>query len=340
MSQPSLLSLSSGFAGWLHGVEASIAFTTYQAGRLFLIGLKPDGSVRAHERRIEQCQGLWSDGQSLWTSDRARLWRFHNTLPAGRVRKGGVDRLFAPREARVTGAIDCHDIGVGEDGAPIFVATAFNGLATLSPEHSFKPLWKPSFISDWVPEDRCHLNGLAMDGTRPAYVTAVGRSDVLDGWREQRRDGGLVIDVASGEVVASGLSMPHSPRLCDGRLWVLNSGAGEFGTIDPADGRFTGVAACPGFARGLAFVGGYAVIGLSRPRHNKAFEGLDLDQRVVVPRCGLQVVDLATGQATEWLRFERTVDELYDVAVLPGARQPEAIGFVGEDIERVFSLDI
>lgn len=340
MSEAAILSLSPGFTAWLHGVGSSLAFTTYQAGRLFLIGLKPNGSLRAHERRIEQCQGLWTDGQSLWTSDKARLWRFQNTLPAGMGRPGGVDRLFAPREARVTGAIDCHDIGIGADGAPIFVATAFNGLGTLSENHSFQPLWKPSFISDWAAEDRCHLNGLAMDGTRPAYVTAIARSDVADGWREHRRDGGVVIDVASGEIVAAGLSMPHSPRLHDGRLWVLNSGAGEFGTVDPASGVFTGVTACPGYARGLAFVGGFAVIGLSRPRHNKAFEGLDLDQRVVAPRCGLMIVDLTSGQSTEWLRFEHTVDELYDVAVLPGARQPEAIGFVGEDIERMYSLDV
>ena len=43
-----------------------------------------------------------------------------------------------------------------------------------------------------------------MDGARPAYVSAVSRSDVADGWRERRRDGGVVIDVASGEIVASG----------------------------------------------------------------------------------------------------------------------------------------
>ena len=102
-----------------------------------------------------------------------------------------------------------------------------------------------SFISRLAAEDRCHLNGLAMDGTRPAYVSAVSRSDVLDGWRERRRDGGVIIDVESGEVVASGFSMPHSPRLYDGRLWVLNSGRGQFGHVDPATGIFTPVAFCP-----------------------------------------------------------------------------------------------
>ena len=227
--------------------------------------------------------------------------------------------------------------------APIFVNTLYGCLATVSERASFRPLWKPPFLSALVPEDRCHLNGLAMDGERPAYVTAVSRSDVPEGWREHRQGGGVVLETAGGEVVASGLSMPHSPRLYDGRLWVLNSGAGELGVIDPRDGVFTAVCLCPGYARGLAFVGRFAVIGLSRPRENRAFAGLDLEQRLaarsVAPWCGLLIVDIDRGEAVEWLRFERTIDELYDVAVLPGVRQAEAVGFVAEDIQHRIQVE-
>ena len=177
-----------------------------------------------------------------------------------------------------------------------------------------------------------------MEGETPAYVTAVAATDVLDGWRDRRRDGGVVVHVPSGEVVATGLSMPHSPRLRDGRLWLLDSGRGELGWIGLADGRFTGIAFCPGYARGLALVGGYAVVGLSRPRGNLTFEGLALDaalrQRDAVPRCGLVVVELATGQTVHWLRFEHGIEELYDVVALPGIRQAEAIGFRSDDLER------
>ena len=73
-SGPMLL-LSPRFSEWLASVNACVALTTYQAGRLFFIGRKPDGSVRAHERLIEQCQGLWTDGQTLWTSGLYMLWR-------------------------------------------------------------------------------------------------------------------------------------------------------------------------------------------------------------------------------------------------------------------------
>jgi uncharacterized protein (TIGR03032 family) len=337
--------LSPRFSNWLGSTNACVALTTYQAGRLFFIGRKPDGGVRAHERIIEQCQGLWTDGQTLWTSGLYMLWRFENVLRVGETTPLGADRKFVPREGRVTGRIDVHDIGMGEiDGArrPIFVNTLYGCLATVSDTASFRPLWRPKFLSALVPEDRCHLNGLAMDGTRPAYVSAVSRSDVADGWRERRRDGGIVIDVASGEIAASGLSMPHSPRLHGGKLWLLNSGTGEFGTIDRASGGFTPVCFCPGYARGLAFTGRHAVIGLSRPRRNQTFDGLALDERLAekdsAARCGLLVVDIGSGNVVEWLRFEHTIEELYDVAVLPGVRQAEAIGFVADDIQRGISV--
>ncbi|MDO6479369.1 TIGR03032 family protein [Shimia thalassica] len=350
-----LLLASQGFVDWLETNNCSVALTTYQAGRLFLIGRKPNGALRAHERLIEQCQGLWTDGQTLWTSGQHSFWRFENDLKDSETSQTGVDKRFVPREGRVTGQIDIHDIGVGDTNqfsddadtattGPIFVCTAYNCLATTSETASFRPLWRPPFISQMIREDRCHLNGLAMDGTRAAFVSAVSRSDVADGWRERRRDGGVVLDVASGEAVATGLSMPHSPRLYEGKLWVLNSGRGELCTIDPDTGDITPVAFCPGYARGLAFVGRYAVVGLSRPRKNQTFEGLELDdllkQKDTAPRSGLLVIDIDTGRTVEWLRFEHTIDELYDVAILHETRQPEAIGFHGDAIKATVRVEM
>jgi len=341
-----VLLLSSRFSEWLASADVSLSLTTYQAGRLFFIGRKDDGGVRAHERIIEQCQGLWTDGQTLWTSGLYMLWRFENVLGKGETTPTGADRKFVPRESRILGRIDIHDIGVGDvDGArrPIFINTLYGCLATISETASFRPLWRPKFLTALVPEDRCHLNGLAMDGARPAFVTAVSRSDVADGWRERRHDGGIVIDVASGEIVASGFSMPHSPRLYDGKLWLLNSGAGEFGTIDPASGGFTPVCFCPGYARGLAFIGRYAAIGLSRPRHGQTFSGLALDGRLsdkdAVARCGVLIVDIDTGNIVEWLRFAHTIEELYDVAILPRVRAAEAIGFKSDEIQREITIE-
>jgi uncharacterized protein (TIGR03032 family) len=228
------------------------------------------------------------------------------------------------------------------DGRIIFVNCQFGCLATISQRRSFVPLWKPPFLSKNSPEDRCHLNGLALENGKAAYVTACGTSDVTDGWRDRRRDGGVVIDVRSNEIVCRGLSMPHSPRVHKGKLYVHNSGQGYLGTVDRAKGVFEPIAFCPGYLRGLAFHGDYAIVGLSKPR-DRTFTGLQLDdelkKRSADPQCGLQIIDLRNGDIAHWVRVEGVVGELYDVVVLPGVRRPMALGFKTDEIQRTFSVD-
>ncbi len=197
-------------------------------------------------------------------------------------------------------------------------------------------------MSKLAAEDRCHLNGLALEEGRVRYVTAVSTSDVVDGWRDRRRDGGVVVDVRANRVIATGLSMPHSPRVHRDRLWLLNSGTGFLGTIDPANGSFQPLAFCPGYLRGLTFAGNHAVVGLSRPRRDKTFGGLALDDalasRGAEPRCGLLVIDLSTGDVVHWLRFDGLVSELYDVVTLPGVVRPMALGFRSDEIQRLLTV--
>lgn len=322
------------FPDWLSEQQLSLAFSTYQAGKLFFLGRKPDGALSVFERTFERCLGLWGDGQTLWMSSQYQVWRFENMLPPGAT-DDGYDRLYVPQVGYTTGDLDAHDVGVGADGRPIFVNTLFGCLATVSERYSFEPLWQPPFLSKLAAEDRCHLNGLAMQDGQPKYVTAVSQSDIADGWRDHRRDGGCVIDVQSSEIVATGLSMPHSPRLYRGKLWLLNSGNGDFGWVDPVTGKFEAVAFCPGYARGLTLIGKYAVIGLSRPRES-TFRGLALDERLVErkseTRCGLIVVNLDSGDIVHWVRIEGTVSELYDVVALPGVTRPKALGFKTNEI--------
>ncbi len=181
-----------------------------------------------------------------------------------------------PQLGWTTGDLDIHDIAVDAQGCPVFANTLFSCLATVSERHSFLPFWQPAFITKLAAEDRCHLNGVALERGVPRYVTAVGRSDVADGWREHRAAGGLVIDVEQNAVVLDGLSMPHSPRLYRDKLWLLDSGRGQFGYVDLDRGAFEPVAFCHGYARGLAFHGDYAIVGISRARENRTFSGLAL----------------------------------------------------------------
>ncbi len=339
------ISASRQFTAWLAEQRISVAFTTYQSGKLFLLGLSPDGKLAVFERTFERCMGLCAspDAATLWMSSLYQLWRFENALPAGELGPGGHDRLYVPRLAYTTGDVDAHDIALDAEARPIFINTLFSCLAAPSETHSFRPLWRPPFISRLAAEDRCHLNGLATEAGAPRFVSAVSTSDVHEGWRERRRDGGVVVEVASGETICRGLSMPHSPRLHAGRLFVLNSGAGEFGTVDLASGRFEPICFCPGYARGLSIHGQFAVIGLSTCRENRTFSGLPLDdaleRRSAQPRCGLLVVDLRTGDVVHSVSIEGVVNELYDVAVLPGVRMPSALGFKTDEIRRILTID-
>jgi uncharacterized protein (TIGR03032 family) len=253
----------------------------------------------------------------------------------------GFDRVYVPQVGYTTGDVDAHDVAIDDEGV-LFVNTLFSCLARPSETHSFVPVWQPPHITKLAAEDRCHLNGLAIKEGKAGYVTCVSQTDVNEGWREHRQVGGVVIDVQNNEVVAGGLSMPHSPRWYNGKLWVLNSGEGEFGYVDLKTGQFEAVAFCPGYLRGMSFHGDYAVVGLSKPRENKTFEGLNLQKKLeakqVQPRCGLQVINLTTGDVVHELRIEGIVEELYDVCVLPEVRRPMAIGFMNEEIRRVLSL--
>lgn len=331
------------FPNWLAEQHVSLAFTTYQTGKLFFIGRQPDGQLSVFERTFNRCMGLWADSQTLWMNSLYQLWRFENSLQPGQVYNGG-DRLYIPRIGYTTGDLDIHDIAVEASGRVIFVNTKFGCLATLSERASFTPLWRPPFLSKLAAEDRCHLNGLALEDGRARYVTAVSASDVADGWRDRRRNGGCVLDVASNQIMIAGLSMPHSPRMYRGRLWLLNSGTGFFGSVDLARGTFEPLTFCPGYLRGLAFVGDYAVVGLSRPRHDKTFSGLALDDELAArgaeARCGLHVIHLPTGDVVHWLRLEGMVSELYDVVVLPGVVRPMALGFKTDEIQSLLTIDV
>ena len=331
------------FAAWLAGTGSSLAFSTYQAGKLFFLGTTPDGQLSVFERTFARAMGLTHSGRTLWLGSLYQLWRFENFLEPGQL-QDGHDAVYVPLEGRTTGDVDIHDIRLDSGGEPVFVVTRFNCLARLDPTHSFRPVWMPPFIDRLAAEDRCHLNGLAMCEGRPAHVTAVARTNLAEAWRDQRHGGGIVIDVESGEIACTGLSMPHSPRWHRGRLWLLNAGTGEFGWIDFASGRFEPVAFCRGFLRGLAMIGDHAVVGTSLPRENNVFSGLPLQDRLekegAPPICGLSVINLRTGDIEHQLRIDGVVSELYDVTTLEGVRRPMAIGLRTDEIHNCLKLPV
>lgn len=325
-------SVSGGLLNRLHSLNISIAFTSYQSGLLYLIGRNKGGGVNVHQTGLPKPMGLCLDKKgSLTMTGGYQIMRFENVLEPGQQVNNTFDTCFVPRRVHVTGHLDAHDVGINSNDEPVFINTRFNCIATTSERHSFTELWRPPFISALVDEDRCHLNGMAMQDGEPRYVTAVSKSDTIDGWRDRRADGGVVIDVKTNQIVCQGLSMPHSPRMHNGKLWLLNSGTGELGVInlkEDGTGEFEPRVFCPGFTRGLTFHGNYAFVGLSKPRY-KRFEGLALDDKLKQADseawCGVQIIDLNTNTCVDWFRIDGNVTELFDLEVIPDSVCPMAV---------------
>jgi uncharacterized protein (TIGR03032 family) len=329
---------TSGFPGLLEVLGASLLVSTYQAGKLVVVR-SVQGRLSTLLRSFEQPMGLAVAAGRLALGTRGQIWFLNNASDIARQLEpaGQHDACFLPRHGHVTGDIRGHEIAWGADGLWI-VNTRFSCLCTLHPDFSFVPRWRPPFISELAASDRCHLNGLAMDDGQVRYVTALGATDEPEGWRPGKATGGCLIDVPSGALVAQGLSMPHSPRLHDGYVWLLDSGTGRLVIVDPANGRRQIVAELPGFPRGLAFHGGYVFVGLSRIRETATFGGLPLAERKHSLRCGVWCLDQGSGRVLEWLEFDKGVEEIFDVQVLPGVRFPTVVGFQKATIHGAFVL--
>jgi uncharacterized protein (TIGR03032 family) len=329
---------SRGLGDWLIDQQVGLVCSSYLTGYLLFIGVRANGMLVPSAASFTHAMGLVVDSQRIYLGTKNEIWRLENVLRSGELANDMFDRFYAPRRAELTGDINIHEMGVDADGNVLFINTRHSCLATISATHAFKPLWKPKFISRLAPEDRCHLNGLAMESGRARYVTACSTGDVLESWRDGRRDKGVVIDLESDEIIADGFSMPHSPRVWGDFLYVLESGRGYLVRIDRRSGKREDITFCPGFARGMAFVSHYAVVTVSLPRHAN-FGGLPIDAALKAngteARCGLLVIDLRNGDIVQWFRFRGDITELFDVGVIPNVRCPRGIGPSAPGLEEV-----
>ena len=314
------------FVPILRHLNASLLVSTYAAGKLAVVTAQERGlGLRFHN--FEQAMGVAPAGPALVVGSKGQLW-FLQSDPSMAPRvdpEQQHDACFLTRRSFFTGNIHVHELAWSDQTLWV-VNTLFSCLCSLHDEFSFVPRWRPPFISKLAAEDRCHLNGLAMDAGEPKYVTAMAESDAAAGWRPTKATSGIVIDVPSGETVAGGFAMPHSPRMHQGRLWLLNSGAGSLVTVDPQSGTHETVVEMPGYTRGLAFCGQFAFVGLSRIRETAVFGGVPIAEKRAELRCGVVVVDLLSGQNVAYLQFLKGVEEIFDVQVLPGIRSPVLSG--------------
>lgn len=318
----------------LSHLRATIVVTTYQAGKLLVLGVH-HGTLKISLLNFDQPMGVAVGTDRLAIGSRRQIHFFrasHQTAPY--IEPHGVyDGCFVPRTSFYTGAIHGHDLAFGREGLWV-VNTLFSCLCTLHDAYSFVPRWRPWFVSKLIDEDRCHLNGLAMQNGEPRYVTAMAKSDEAGGWRPHKASTGCFLDVQHNVEVVGGLCMPHSPRLLRDELWVLNSGHGTLGRVDLRSGRYDAVESMPGYTRGLAFAGQFAFVGLSKIRETSVFGGVPIAEDRANLRCGVGVVDLVSGHTVAVFQFLTGVEEIFAVDVISGVSCPLIAGASVDQQER------
>lgn len=318
----------------LRELNTSLLITTYQAGKLILVR-NDGGTLNTHFVGFRKPMGLAVDHARFFVGTETGIREYRN-VPAASARLEPANRhdaVYVLRNQHVTGNIDIHEMAIA-DGECWYVNTLFSCLCTRDDDYSFVPQWRPHFISGLAPEDRCHLNGLAVVDGEPRFLTALGETDTPQGWRANKKNGGILLDYASGEAIVRGLSMPHSPRWHRDRLWVLESGRGSLGTVDLATGKVETVARVPGFTRGLDFLGPLAFIGLSQLRETNAFTDIPITEENADRMSGVWIVNIQSGQTIGFLKFSNVVQEIFAVQTLPGMAFP---AIVDEDDELIKS---
>jgi uncharacterized protein (TIGR03032 family) len=324
--QPFACSHSPNLPELLYRLNCTLAVSTYQAGKVILISAKDPNKLVQLPRSFQKPMGLAHDGSRLAIATQTEVVILRNA-PAMAANypqhPNTYDALFMPRASYYTGEIDIHDLYWSNETLWA-VNTRFSCLSTIDQSYSFTPQWKPFFIDRITPDDQCHLNGVAMENDVPKFVTALGRSNVGGGWRDTKASGGIIMDVKENSIVCTNLQMPHSPRIYDGNLFVLESASGELTSVEVLSGKKTSVCTLDGFVRGMDRMGDFLFIGISKLRKKSAaFADLPIAEKTIFS--GVAVVHLPTRKKIGFLKYENSVEEIYDVRVLPGMRRPNIL---------------
>lgn len=324
--QPDLIDLrdTGRFLATLETLDCSLALSRRPSG-VALLGVDK-GVPTLSACLLPRSMGLAVEGDRLAIATQREVMVFSNARSIARQypeRPDYYDSVFVPRTSHYTAYCDLHDMAL--DGPRVIaVNTRFSCLCVIDGFFNFTPIWRPPFISAFSGDDRCHLNGMAFHDRKASFVTALGQTDAPYGWREGMAHSGIVMEVPSGRIVASGLSMPHSPRVIDGELYVLEGGRGHVLHIDKVSGARRVIAELPGFTHGLAAYGGVLFVGLSKLRMKRGPQGLPIEEAGKLV-AGVAAIELASGKLLGILEFYNGVEEIFDVQVLPGVRRAEIL---------------
>lgn len=316
----------------LNKLNCTLTITTYQAGKVILISAKDDNQLVQLPRNFNSPMGMALNGDKLAIATKEEVTVLINApqmAPNYPKQPNTYDALFLPRATFYTGALDIHDLEWVENEL-LAVNTLFSSVVKIDKNYSFTPIWKPDFVPDYAPRDYCHLNGLCIQNEKPKYVTALGETNTPEGWRKTIENGGVLIEVESGNILAQGLPMPHSPRIINNELFVLLSATGELAWININTGKYEVVKSLNGFVRGMTRHKDYLFIALSKLRQNSsAFKDLPIARKSVF--CGIVVFYIPQMSVVGYIKYETSVEEIYDIKVLPNMTRPSLLNHEKED---------
>ena len=320
-----MASFSEDLPQLLDRLDISLILSTYQAGKVIVLSSNGTQIIQLL-RDFDRPMGIALHGDMLALALRLNVAIFRNDATLAKTypkKPDTYDALYFPLALNKTDFIDTHDLFFTNQGL-VAVNTAYSCLVKVDGTFSFQPVWRPDFITGYDSSDRCHLNGMAVDEKGEIrYATAFGQTDTPEGWRTNKLQGGVLIDVLTGDVVVSGLAMPHSPRIHNGELYLLSSATEELMRVDAEAGTVESIIKVDGFIRGLSFKGDFAFIGTSKLRKSHAFGDLPIASKKI--KAGVHVVNLRTKEKVGEILYEDDLREIYDVHVLDGLCRPNIL---------------
>jgi uncharacterized protein (TIGR03032 family) len=320
------ISYSEGLPDLFWKNRFSILITTYQAGKLIALGSTDGATLFQTPVSLKKPMGVAIQGSKLAVAcmDEIRFFSSEENIHEVLNKSGSsYDMGYAQRATYHTGILDVHDLGFG-DGVLWGVNTLLSCLSVYDINYSFRPKWKPPFIDVLVPEDRCHLNGMAMLNGVPRFVTALSKTNTAKGWRADKMNSGVLMTVPEGEIIMENLAMPHSPRFYQEKLYFLESGRGNLIAYDPESGKQETVFNFGCFIRGLAFKDNVAIIGKSKIRTTSKDFG-DLAVIEGSEHAGFILFDMEKKAVIGFLNYVNSVEEIFDVQVLNDSVNPAII---------------
>jgi uncharacterized protein (TIGR03032 family) len=322
-------------------LQCSLAISTYQAGKIIFLSPQNEEHLIQLPRTFEKPMGiaLTNKADKMAVACKEEVIVFANSKELAATypkNQNTYDALYFPRCTYHLGQLDIHDLSWGETGL-FAVNTLFSCIIQIDDNYNFIPYWVPPFIQGLTSEDKCHLNGMVMMNGKPKYATSFNRGNTFQSWREGVTTDGMLMDIETNEVIFSDLRMPHSPRLINDELYILFSATGEVLKLGPESRSKEVVTRIDGFVRGMAYYHDFLFIGLSRLRENSStFSRLEIASKS--KQAGIVIIHLPTASRYGEIWYNASVDEIYDIQVLPGKLRPNIFNTVQAEHKKGLSI--